>query len=113
MLLLTFSLLAVIGLLKSDAGSKLYLLLLWLLTQVALPIAISVFSTPIFFSRYAIVATPALYLLAAKGVEVASDAFSRAAFLTKIPQAVKANAVRLIVATALVVLSSGVLWNYF
>ena len=112
-LLLIFSLLAVVGLLKSGAGSKLYLLLLWLLTPVALPIAISVFSTPIFFRRYAIVATPALYLLAAKGVEVASDAFSRAAFLTKIPQALKANAIRLIVATALVVLSSGVLWNYF
>jgi len=112
-LLLTFSLLAVIGLLKSGAGSKLYLLLLWLLTPVALPIAISIFSTPIFFRRYAIVATPALYLLAAKGVEVASDAFSRAAFLSKIPRAFRANAVRLIVAATLIVLSSAVLWNYF
>jgi len=112
-LLLTFSLLAVIELLKSGVGSKLYLLLLWLLTPVALPIAISIFSTPIFFRRYAIVATPALYLLAAKGVEVTSDAFSRAAFLTKIPRAFRANAVRLIVAATLIVLSSGVLWNYF
>jgi hypothetical protein len=56
---------------------------------------------------------PALYLLAAKGVEVASDAFSRAAFLTKIPRALRANAVRLIMAATLIVLSSGVLWNYF
>jgi uncharacterized membrane protein len=112
-LLLTFSLFAVVGLIRSGAGGKLYLLLAWLVTPVVLPIAISVFSTPIFVNRYAIVATPALYLLAAKGVEVASGAFSRVAFPREIPRVLKANTASLIVAATLIVLSSGVLWDYF
>jgi mannosyltransferase len=110
-LLLAFSLLAAVGLVRSGVSGKLYLLLLWLLVPLALPIGISIFSTPMFHNRYAIVATPALYLLAAKGVEVASGAFS-GAFSGKFARFSSASIVWLAAAAVLILVSIGGLWGY-
>jgi hypothetical protein len=103
---------AAIGLVRSHAGGpeKLYLLLLWLLVPLVLPIAISIFFRPMFVERYAIVATPALYLLAAKGVEVASSAVSRL-FSGSIRNALKVGTIGL-AAAGLVALSSERLGDY-
>lgn len=57
--------------------AKLFLLSLWLVVPLAVPICVSLVSTPIFASRYAISATPALYLLACQGVQVMASSFSR------------------------------------
>jgi mannosyltransferase len=105
LLVVLFLTLALVGLVRSDFD-KLCLLLMWLLTPLALPIAISIFFTPIFVDRHAIVATLALYLLVAKGVEVASNAFSRT-----FPER-KALTMGLI-AAALIVLSSERIWAYY
>lgn len=102
-LLLTFALLAVIALVRSGATGNLLLLLVWFLTSVVLPILISSFSTPIFHARYGIAGSLVLYLLAAKGVEVASGAFSRA-FLRGSPKAPKTKIAWLIVTALLVML---------
>jgi uncharacterized membrane protein len=110
--LLAFSLLAAIALVRSGDASKLYLLLCWLLTPVALPLAISSFSDPIFSPRYGIPASLALYLLAAKGVEAASGAFSRTS-TRWVPWVSKARTVWLIAATILIVLFCKELYIYF
>ena len=110
--LLAFSLLAAVALVRSGAASKLYLLLCWLLTPVALPIAISSFSTPIFGPRYGIAGSLALYLLTAKGVEAASDAFSRTS-TRWVPWASKARTVWVIVAATVIVLFGRELYSYF
>lgn len=47
---------------------EIYLLLVWLLTPIILPFIISKFSTPIYSTRYTIVASLAFYLLVAKGI---------------------------------------------
>lgn len=56
---------------------KLYMLALWLLVPVALPITISIFYTPLFVDRYGIVALPALYLLAGIGAVDLARAFRK------------------------------------
>ena len=84
-----------------------------MLTPVALPVGISLFSTPVFVERYAIIATPALYLLAAKGVEVTSEICSRIFSPGGAPKAWKAGIVWLSVATVLIVLFVGELQGYF
>ena len=48
---------------------KIYLLLVWMLTPIVLPFIISQFSTPIYHTRYTIVASPAFYILIAKGID--------------------------------------------
>jgi mannosyltransferase len=109
-LLLTLSLLAAVQLIRSGDSDKLYLLLLWFLIPVFLPVAISIFSTPMFATRYAIGATPAFYLLAAKGVEVADSVFSG---FRRVPQALKSNTVWPTAVIMLIVLSSVWLWDHF
>jgi hypothetical protein len=115
--LLILSLLASIGLIRSGASGskKLWLLLAWLLTPVALPQVISHFWTPIFHYRYGIAASPALYLLAAKGIGVTSDAFASSGALRArgMPRALRANIPWLVATAALITLASGVLWSYF
>ena len=116
-LLLIFSLLGTVGLIGSgsDGVKKLWLLLVWFLTPVALPIAISLFSTPVFHYRYGIAASLALYLLAAKGVSITSSAFasSRALRARGFPGLPMANMAWLIATAALIALSSKPLWGYF
>jgi mannosyltransferase len=104
MLLLVLSLLATAGLIREDATGreKLWLLLTWFLVPVALPLTVSLFSTPIYYYRYGMAASLALYLMAAKGVGVASGAL--ASFQ---------GAPWIIAAAMLVGLSCGVLWRHF
>jgi hypothetical protein len=109
---LAFSLLAAVALVRSGAASKLYLLLCWLLTPVALPIVISSFSNPIFSPRYGIAASLALYLLAAKGVEAASGVVSGTS-TRWVPWVSKVRTVWLIAATILIVLFCRELYIYF
>ena len=59
------------------APAKLLLLSFWLVIPLAVPICVSLVSTPIFSSRYAISATPALYLLACLGVQAMVQSLSR------------------------------------
>ena len=48
--------------------NALYLLVVWLLAINVIPVVISLFSSPIYFYRYAIAGSAALYLIVAKGV---------------------------------------------
>ncbi|MFH1126260.1 MAG: glycosyltransferase family 39 protein, partial [Candidatus Altiarchaeota archaeon] len=52
---------------------KVYLLLLWLLTPIVIPFVISLFSSPMYTSRYAIGASLAFYLLVAAGIKKIGD----------------------------------------
>ncbi|MCH7517676.1 MAG: glycosyltransferase family 39 protein [Candidatus Dadabacteria bacterium] len=52
-----------------SSGYKVYLLVLWFTFPILLPMIISIVSTPMFVSRYAISATLAFYLLASKGID--------------------------------------------
>ena len=52
-----------------SSGYKVYLLVLWFAFPILLPMIISIVSTPMFVSRYAISATLAFYLLASKGID--------------------------------------------
>ena len=54
-----------IRLLNTD---KIFLLLVWLLTPIILPFIIYRLSTPIYFTKYTIVASLAFYLLVSKGI---------------------------------------------
>ena len=47
---------------------KIYLLLVWLFTPIVIPFIISRLSTPIYWSKYTIVASLAFYILVAKGI---------------------------------------------
>ncbi len=47
-----------------------YFLVVWLVTIILLPFVISRFFTPIYYYRYTIAASVALYLLAAKGIRI-------------------------------------------
>ncbi|HVY56107.1 MAG TPA: hypothetical protein VHC46_10160, partial [Thermodesulfobacteriota bacterium] len=86
-ILLIFSLLAIVGLpaagylgrvfqvpgdnpavLQISYGSRLYLLLLWILSVILIPFLVSVTVTPILVYRYTIGASPVLYLLASRGI---------------------------------------------
>ena len=116
MLLLVLSLLAAAGLIREDADGrkKLWLLLTWFLVPVALPLTVSLFSTPIFHYRYGIAASLALYLMAAKGVGIASGALaSFQGAHPRIPVSFRGNTPWIIAAAMLVGLSCGVLWRYF
>lgn len=115
-LLLALSLLAAVWLIRGGVNGrkKLGLLLAWFLAPVALPVAISLLSTPMFHYRYGIVGTPALYLLAAKGAAGASTFASFRPPLLRTTRALRVDkAWVLVVVAALVLLSSGVLWRYF
>jgi len=48
--------------------NKIFLLLAWLLTPIILPFIISRFLTPVYHTRYTIVASLAFYLLVSKGI---------------------------------------------
>jgi mannosyltransferase len=61
-----------IGLLNTD---KILFLLVWLLTPILLPFIISRFSTPIYHTKYTIVASLAFYLLVAKGINTISQKY--------------------------------------
>jgi mannosyltransferase len=113
-LFISLVLAAAIGLLRSRAGGseKLYLLLLWLLIPLVLPIAISIFFTPIFVERHAIVATLALYLLAAKGGVAVAKYIAARSYSGSISKALKVGMIGLI-AAALIVLSSEKIWFYY
>ena len=63
--------------LARKAPARLFLLSLWLVIPLAVPICVSLVSTPIFSSRYSISVTPALYLLACQGLQVITISFSR------------------------------------
>ncbi len=64
--------------LAKRAPAKLLLLSLWLVVPLAVPICVSILSTPVFVARYGILATPALYLLACQGVQATVQSLSRA-----------------------------------
>ena len=116
MLLLVLSLLATAGLIREDAAGreKLWLLLTWFLVPVALPLTVSLFSTPIYFYRYGMAASLALYLVAAKGVGVASGALaSFQGARSRKPLGFGGNMAWLIAAAMLIGLSCGVLWRHF
>jgi len=49
--------------------TRIYLLLVWLLTPIILPFLISQFLTPIYWTRYTIAASLAFYILIAKGID--------------------------------------------
>jgi mannosyltransferase len=113
-LLLAFSLLAGVALVRESAADKLYLLLLWLLIPVAIPIAIESFVTyTITDAKYSISASLALYLLAAKGIGVASSALPRAITRETPAMAWRARTVWLVIAAVLIVLFSRELRTYF
>lgn len=63
--------------LAKRAPAKLLLLSLWLVVPLAVPICVSLLSTPMFVTRYGILATPALYLLACQGVQAMVRSLSR------------------------------------
>jgi mannosyltransferase len=116
MLLLVLSLLATAGLIREDATGreKLWLLLTWFLVPVALPLTVSLFSTPIYYYRYGMAASLALYLMAAKGVGVASGALaSFQGARPRKPLGFGGNMAWLIAAAMLIGLSCGVLWRHF
>lgn len=49
--------------------NRIYFLVVWLLTPVILPFIISLFSTPIYWTKYTIAASLAFYILIAKGID--------------------------------------------
>lgn len=96
------------------APVKLLLLSLWLVVPLAVPICVSLVSTPIFASRYAISATPALYLLACQGAQVMASAFSRTAALASLRRASDARVAAYATASVLVVvLAAGNVLSYY
>ena len=58
------------------------LLLVWLLTPIILPFTISLFSTPIYTTKYTIVASPAFYLLVAKGISNVSHKYLKSTIIS-------------------------------
>jgi len=52
-----------------SSGFRVYLLMLWFVVPILIPMVISIISTPMFLSRYAISAILAYYLLASKGID--------------------------------------------
>src|SRR5215203_667198 len=76
-----FGLLATFGLVelvRSKQGSTACLLLAWLLVPIVVPFVVSHLYRPMLLDRYTIAASPALYLLVARGVEgLRSTKYSR------------------------------------
>lgn len=64
--------------------NKIYLLLAWLLTPIILPFIISRFSTPIYYTKYTIVASVAFYLLVAKGISSISHKYVKSIIISVI-----------------------------
>jgi mannosyltransferase len=58
-------------------SAKIYLLLLWLAVPIILPFVISQISTPIYYTRYTIVASLAFYILIARGVKNIDNIYIR------------------------------------
>ena len=112
LLLLAFAGLGIVALIRSER-EKLCLLLLWILTPLALPLVLSAVSTPIFVNRYGIAATPALFLLAARGVMAAGALLGGASRSSGTSGARRTGVVVSVVALLLVALSAGELWRYF
>ena len=112
LLLIAFAALGIVALLRSER-EKLCLLLLWTLTPLALPLLLSMVFTPIFVNRYGIAATPAVFLLAARGV-TAVGVLLAGASRSSGPSGVRSA--RMVVSVAvllLVAFSAGQLWRYF
>src|SRR5215203_5068983 len=80
-LVIAFVLLATFGLVelvRSKQGSTACLLLAWLLVPIVVPFVVSHLYRPMLLDRYTIAASPALYLLVARGVEgLRSTKYSR------------------------------------
>jgi mannosyltransferase len=71
-LVITFVLLSAFGLYdlaRSKRGSTAWLLLAWLLVPIVVPFVVSHLYRPMLLDKYTIAASPALYLLVARGVE--------------------------------------------
>lgn len=64
--------------------NKIYLLLTWLLTPIILLFIISRFSTPIYITKYTIVASVAFYLLVAKGISNISHKYVKSIIISVI-----------------------------
>jgi len=64
--------------------NEILLLLVWLLTPIILPFTISLFSTPIYTTKYTIVASPAFYLLIAKGINNISHKYLKSIIISVI-----------------------------
>ena len=111
-LLLAFSALAVVALMREEGRENLHLLLFWLFTPLALPLLYSAVSTPIFAGRYGIAATLPLYLLAARGVG-AAVAVVRGIAPSGATRTGTATAAAFVAVLMLVALSAGELWRYF
>ena len=60
---------------------KISLLLVWLLTPILLPFIISQFSTPIYHTKYTIIASLAFYLFVAKGINTIKHRYLKAAIM--------------------------------
>ncbi len=56
-----------------------YFLAVWVLTTIIIPFALSLVWTPIYYARYTIVASVALYLLAAKGIKNVRNRYAKTA----------------------------------
>lgn len=87
LLLLTFfALISVVALARSkEQRAKLYLLSLWLVVPIALPLLLSRLVIPIWFDRYSIGALPALYLLAAEGIRTVGSVGALRAYRQVVP----------------------------
>ncbi len=64
--------------------NEILLLLVWLLTPIILPFTISLVSTPIYTTKYTIVAAPAFYLLIAKGINNVSHKYLKVIVISMI-----------------------------
>lgn len=95
---------------KGERG-KLYLLSLWLLVPIALPLLISQIATPLVHARYSVAALPAFYLLAAEGLRRAGRIAMRAS--TNGGASLAASCVIVIVFLATALFSLDVLHRYF
>jgi 4-amino-4-deoxy-L-arabinose transferase-like glycosyltransferase len=84
---------------KGERG-KLYLLSLWLLVPIALPLLLSQIVTPLVHARYSIAALPAFYLLAAEGIRRVGRVAMRAPTNLPVPLAALCGIGVLFVVTA-------------
>lgn len=99
---LFLSVFAAVRMAKLERG-KLLLLALWLLVPLLVPFVVSKLTVPIFFDRDAIAAAPALYLLAARGVDS----------LGGLRNLSGQTAVKISVLVAIAIFSLPVLFSYF
>jgi hypothetical protein len=65
---------------SSPKRQEIYFLLVWLLVPVILPFVVSLFSQPIYLTRYTIVASVALFILVAAGISNLSNTYIKERF---------------------------------